>query len=179
MPDPRMVCSVDGCTRPKRGPGRKWCDLHYGRWYRHGDPLASITDRPVRFGVPRKYRSRWMPGHPLAGANHKVYLHRLVLWEKIGPGAHPCYWCGETVVWQGEPRLVVDHFDEDGDNNHPDNLNPSCTRCNTSRARNAQMHRSHEAGWYAGPRSNRPKVQRRLEAAATAAARHAPRLDAQ
>lgn len=32
-------CKVDGCTertRLKRG----WCEFHYGRWLKHGDPLA-------------------------------------------------------------------------------------------------------------------------------------------
>ena len=31
-------CSLDGCDRPaaKRG----WCNAHYLRWRRHGDPLA-------------------------------------------------------------------------------------------------------------------------------------------
>jgi hypothetical protein len=31
-------CSVDGCGR--RVQARGWCQMHYFRWRRHGDPLA-------------------------------------------------------------------------------------------------------------------------------------------
>jgi HNH endonuclease len=34
----KATCDVTGCTNP--GPIRRgWCDLHYNRWYFHGDPL--------------------------------------------------------------------------------------------------------------------------------------------
>lgn len=32
------VCSVEGCDRPHYGRG--WCQLHWGRWKRTGDPGA-------------------------------------------------------------------------------------------------------------------------------------------
>lgn len=34
----RGVCTIDGCGRSSRYRG--WCKTHYGRWWRHGDPLA-------------------------------------------------------------------------------------------------------------------------------------------
>ena len=35
------VCSVDGCEA--RHKARGWCDTHYRRWYREGDPEALTT----------------------------------------------------------------------------------------------------------------------------------------
>jgi len=32
------VCSVEGCNAPSRARG--WCRLHYGRWFKWGDPLG-------------------------------------------------------------------------------------------------------------------------------------------
>ena len=33
-------CSIEGCDRKHYQRG--WCAVHYGRWYRHGDPLAGL-----------------------------------------------------------------------------------------------------------------------------------------
>lgn len=34
----KATCSVDDCQRPSVARG--WCQRHYKRWHRHGDPLA-------------------------------------------------------------------------------------------------------------------------------------------
>ena len=41
LPKPRELaeCNVYGCARSARGHGM--CDMHHGRWKRHGDPLVS------------------------------------------------------------------------------------------------------------------------------------------
>lgn len=78
--------------------------------------------------------------HPLRPARSTyVYKHRIVLWEKIGSGAHPCHHCGCTVTWSPGERtrtgsLVVDHLDDNPRNNDPGNLVPSCHPCNQTRA---------------------------------------------
>lgn len=78
-----------------------------------------------------------MHGHPLSHTNGHVFAHRVVLYEAIGPGSHPCHWCGTTVTWScgkiAPEFLTVDHLDWDRLNNDPDNLVPSCTPCNTLR----------------------------------------------
>lgn len=82
-------------------------------------------------------------GHPLADARGKIKTHRLVLFEKIGPGEHPCHWCGEIVSWtkEGPVRgaLIVDHINNDGFDNSPENLVPSCSGCNTRRTRGGKL----------------------------------------
>jgi len=38
------VCVIDGCERERTTRG--WCNRHYLRWRRHGDPLGSATQKP-------------------------------------------------------------------------------------------------------------------------------------
>lgn len=50
MDDHLDVCKIEGCGAPiinKRG----WCNAHYQRWWKHGDPLAGRTPdgEPLRF----------------------------------------------------------------------------------------------------------------------------------
>ena len=37
--DPRIIreCDVEGCPRPAASSTRRWCVLHYTRWFKHGD----------------------------------------------------------------------------------------------------------------------------------------------
>lgn len=83
---------------------------------------------------PGIYGTVLNPQHPLArGGNGKLWEHRVALYDKIGPGVHPCHHCGELVEWTFGIRrggLVVDHLDGDKRNNSPQNLVPSCNRCN-------------------------------------------------
>lgn len=92
-----------------------------------------------RYGERREfnYASLQLTGHPLAKKNGTVHVHRLVLWEKLGCESldceHECHWCGKLLVWGGHKGICVDHVDEDPTNNDPENLVPSCNRCNTGR----------------------------------------------
>ena len=63
-----------------------------------------------------------------------MLYHRLVLYEKIGPGQHPCNYCGETVEWKvgqhtQRGNLIAEHVDGDTTNNDPENLRHLCQRC--------------------------------------------------
>lgn len=40
----KSVCKIDDCGKPAAN-GRGWCNGHYLRWHRHGDPLGGSTSR--------------------------------------------------------------------------------------------------------------------------------------
>src|SRR3954470_12381785 len=67
-----------------------------------------------------------------------VYEHKYLLYMKLGPGSHPCHWCGKDLQWRrgtADGTLLVDHLDGDHTNNVLSNLAPSCNGCNTIRGR--------------------------------------------
>jgi hypothetical protein len=89
------------------------------------------------------------PKHPLRYRDGTCRPHRMILYDKIGPGIHDCHWCGRALRWvapflaspyvdaRGRPavELTVDHRDGNTRNNRRWNLVPSCRRCNMDRAR--------------------------------------------
>lgn len=82
-----------------------------------------------------RYRSVKLSDHPLAGPDGWILEHRAILYEKLGPGAQECHWCGRVLHWAPtEPtrgdRLCTDHLDTDSANNAPNNLVASCRNCN-------------------------------------------------
>ena len=139
---PRL-CSVEGCWEPHQARG--WCTTHYERVRKYGEP-GEAARRQARDGegnlTALGYRMLRMLGHPLAGADGRVYEHRVELFSTIGPGSHPCHWCGVMVEWRASRSkgpttgsLCVDHLDEDRLNNRRDNLVPSCRTCNIARSK--------------------------------------------
>lgn len=40
------TCSIENCEKPSRTRG--WCEKHYARYKRHGDPLYSVYNNPAR-----------------------------------------------------------------------------------------------------------------------------------
>lgn len=69
-----------------------------------------------------------------------IYVHKWVLYEKLGYGPHQCHWCHRTLNWQkgtAGDTLIADHLDDNPRNNDPDNLVAACNGCNTIRARTA------------------------------------------
>ena len=134
------TCSIEGCNKAHSSKG--WCKEHYDRWLRHGDPTV-VVDRTSKGWVTGEgYRAIHKADHPLAtgpDSRHRtVYEHRVVLFEKIGPGSHECHWCGRPVSWESSwpadaDALVTDHLDGVRVNNNPMNLVPSCQPCNVKR----------------------------------------------
>lgn len=82
----------------------------------------------LRMGYTRP--SRYLPDHPLAAKNGKVAVSRLVLFDKLGAGDHPCHWCGCSLTWL---TICADHLNSDPTDNRPENLVASCRGCNANR----------------------------------------------
>jgi len=126
------VCTVADCGRPHKAGGL--CGLHYLRLKRTGS-----LDVPDRRLAAKRYRVITRRDHPLAMRNGRVYEHRAVLYDQLGPKPEPCHWCGRTVEWGDRDHpLFVDHVDHDRQNNDPTNLVPSCGTCNGSRRRGSE-----------------------------------------
>ena len=96
---------------------------------------------------PDGYVQLGKPDHPLADSRGIVCVHRMVLFDAIGPGKHACQWCGKAVWWilgdgprgvGAEGALIVDHLDFDTSNNAIENLAASCNPCNASRQQLSQ-----------------------------------------
>lgn len=133
---PSGPCEVQGCAEPARRWGM--CTAHSRAFRTHGDPTVRVRrERGTGYVQPNGYIMLGGTGHPLANKHGLVYVHRMVLYDKIGPGPHKCRWCGATVRWVLggliKGALVADHLDWDATNNDPSNLVPSCNPCNASR----------------------------------------------
>lgn len=132
----RATCTINDCTQVVKG--RHLCEKHYMRAYRHnGDTSAGEGRFGSGYVTTDGYVLIGRKGHPLARAKGQVLLHRVVLYDDIGPGPHPCHWCDKPVDWTfgvTDDALVVDHVDDDRLNNDRSNLVASCNDCNTSRA---------------------------------------------
>jgi hypothetical protein len=134
-----LMCDVDGCLHPLLARG--FCSMHYQRAKRYGDPgpAEPLIAAPGSGHIQANgYRLIYRPDHPLGEQRicFQVGEHRVVLYDAIGPGPHPCHWCGKQLCWfaiDGE-MLHADHLDDDRLHNSIENLAPSCLNCNTKRS---------------------------------------------
>lgn len=108
-----MTCEIDGCEKPGTRLANKWCEMHYMRDRRHGDPLQvqAITVGCSVEGCERKHaanglchthdvrrqkwgdpsvvrRPRW--NSPLGYSG----VHQLLRAQRGSATKHPCVTCG-------------------------------------------------------------------------------------
>lgn len=150
------TCKLDVCDKPARGADA-YCAMHRERILRHGSPDVTLRHRNPAGSVPepselsvkgpgRAYVRFKSPGHPLADTQGTVAVHRWVLFERIGPGEHPCHWCGTPVRWMkglSADALIADHIDANPRNNDPANLVQSCQGCNALRNGHPNSRKTH------------------------------------
>lgn len=143
-------CTTPGCAQAPRSAHATLCAKHYHRQYRHGSVDATSVGVELST-APRRYDRKYEPTHPIASKRGMVYVHRALLFDTIGEHEHQCHWCKTTVHWfaqEGQQPLHVDHLDGDRLHNHPDNLVPSCSACNSGRAMQARSNRLRELGFW-------------------------------
>ena len=143
------------CTMPECGVkshAKGLCFRHYARMLRHGDPnftkipgkQCGKSGRKWKMG---DYEYAFVPGHAISRRHPVVATHRLVLFNKIGPGIHPCSDCGKPVSWD-DSSLIAHHGNENKMDNRPENLSPLCFECNCLAASiNRQTRRREKFGY--------------------------------
>lgn len=107
------TCAVDGCENPAKTRG--WCNAHYKRWYKYGDPLGKPAPRPVKVcriegcdsrptgqGMCPKHYSRLRAGRdPLAPTSYDMTTEER-FWVKVdknGPLPEERPELGPCWVW--------------------------------------------------------------------------------
>lgn len=119
------TCSLPDCERGGR-LRRGWCNSHYLRWLRYGDPLASSPqndDHGTRCSVDecgrRAVARGWCNPHWKRWQRHGDPTHRNP--GEVRDGKRICPMCGED-----KPR-DAEHFHRD--RACPDGLRPICAAC--------------------------------------------------
>ena len=128
-----MTCKIPGCETIVRSRWGTLCNKHYFRGRRTGSFEERAKAGP---GLnSRGYLVSQQKSHPASSKSGHLYEHRKVFYETRGPDGHSCFWCDIPLVWKGKSfdKLCIDHLNGDKANNSPDNLVPSCHRCNIAR----------------------------------------------
>jgi hypothetical protein len=121
-------CTTEGCSGKISRPAYKLCESCYCRLRRKGSVGKRIPTYTHQSW--RGYVSKWNPTHPLSGKGQMVGEHRMLLYDAIGDGPHPCFWCGIQLRWLD---IVVDHLNEIKSDNRMENLVVACNSCNRAR----------------------------------------------
>ena len=133
---PFQPCIVEGCGDLGRQRTPSMCNMHYYRVRRRGEVNPPQANPPQPYRHSAGYVVLPDKLHPMADKRGWIYEHRMVLFDAIGPGSHPCHHCGVTVTWG--TSLETDHLDWNKANNDLTNLVPSCHSCNVRRTHRTQ-----------------------------------------
>jgi hypothetical protein len=91
----KLICSIPDCDKPAHCRG--WCDMHYTRFKRHGDPLFTKT-APEGEGLKLLFS---LIGHKGAGC---------IIWpfSRTPQGYGQTFYCGE-VMGSHRVMCVLEH----------------------------------------------------------------------
>lgn len=143
------TCTVQGCNRVHYA--RSWCEMHYDRWRKHGDPLTVTDRRGVQRIMPSGYAHLYEPEHPAASANGYVAVHRKVAYDAgllVDPSNHVHHRDGDKLnneLSNLEVLTASEHRRRHAE--HDEHWNSRKTQC-------AQGHPFDEANTYWVPNRN-------------------------
>lgn len=137
----KSTCSVQDCPRETKARG--WCQRHYDRWWKHGDPTKTLTPMRIDGTVEYRFWSKvdksetcwlWTAGRNLQGYGRFTELYGTRL-------AHRISW--EMLVGPIPEWLELDHLCRTPACVRPSHLEPVTSRVNVLRgegipAKNAQ-----------------------------------------
>ena len=160
------LCSAPDCSRPR--VKRQWCNAHYIRWRRYGDPLEGARARRPD-GLTEAETFAWfMPGDPppsdqcwdwpaatvkgygvLKGDQGLVYAHRVSYQIHHGPTGK------EQVLHSCDRPICVQpaHLSLGGP---PDNLRQAAERARMPRGGTASQRQAHRGRCQADPSEQPP-----------------------
>ena len=107
-----QICSIEGCPNPPRSRG--WCDKHYYRWRKYGDPNVFLQEHYVRRGsVPVCKVEGCEGGHEAFGLCRKHYRRLENLRRQFAPSRSEAEWREAIARFQDLIGRVLDLLEHD------------------------------------------------------------------
>lgn len=129
---PNNTCSVDGCEKSRRARG--WCDTHYRRWRRNGEPGTIETAQPPAERFWSKVNKTEICWNYEIGAGSSGYAH-----FKLGGKSHKAHRLSyEWAVGPIPEGMQIDHMCHNRRCVRPDHLRPVTNKQNHENRAGAQ-----------------------------------------
>ena len=123
-------CSTSGCHGKATRVSQGLCERCYYRVRRKVPVVLKPKVYKYRYVTSGGYVKLCRPDHALADKSGNVFEHRQVAYDAALGVCPGCHWCGKELEWSA---AVIDHLDEDKQNNVPSNLVVACNDCNRAR----------------------------------------------
>lgn len=104
------ICSVENCERPVEHKTKGWCDMHYRRWRRHGDPTIKKVKPKTGCICEIEGCNRPVKGDGLCNVH---WCRRKRHGDPLGGGRERGWvleWIKENSSYQGEECLIWPHY---------------------------------------------------------------------
>lgn len=107
MPPPVRTCSIEDCRN--RHFGRGWCEKHYNRWRKTGDPARTATGRVYANRAPSRQPAASRPRVADSLLSYKG-SHKRVRSARGRAAEHACVACAEPAT-----EWAYSHADTQGE----------------------------------------------------------------